>query len=65
MQLETFKSLVELDYQDPVNGKFNDCTRDVLPELGAEIVVQQSLTDSLLVNTLTYGGLRSLNCIVS
>ena len=32
--IEKFKSLVELNYKEPVNGNFNDCTTDVLQELG-------------------------------
>ena len=29
-------SLVELSYKEPVNGNFNDCTSEILKELGAE-----------------------------
>ena len=34
--VERFKSLVELSYKEPVNGNFNDCTSEILKELGAE-----------------------------
>ena len=34
--VERFKSLVELSYKELINGNFNDCTSEILKELGAE-----------------------------
>ena len=34
--IQRFKSLVELSYKEPINGNFNDCTSEILKELGAE-----------------------------
>ena len=34
--VEKFKSLAEMNYKEPVNGKFGDCTKDILKELGGE-----------------------------
>ena len=30
--IERFKQLVEQHYKEPVNGQFEDCTKDVLPD---------------------------------
>ena len=34
--IEKFKSLVEQNYKEPVNGKFDDCTSAIIEELEAE-----------------------------
>ena len=34
--LDRFKSLFELNYKKPVNGNFNDCTKEILKEIGTE-----------------------------
>ena len=40
--VEKFKSLVELNYKEPVNGHFNDCTNDILKEIGAEEEIDET-----------------------
>ena len=34
--IERFKELVERHYKEPVNGQFDDCSKDVLPAVDAE-----------------------------
>ena len=34
--VERVKSLVELSCKEPVNGNFNDCSSEIVKELGAE-----------------------------
>jgi len=34
--IERFKQLVEQHYKEPVNGQFEDCTKEVLPGVEAE-----------------------------
>ena len=36
--MEKYKSLIELNSKEPVNGNFNDCTDEILKELEAEDV---------------------------
>jgi len=34
--MERFKQLVEQHYKEPVNGQFEDCTKEVLPGVERE-----------------------------
>ena len=34
--MERFKELVHHHYKEPVNGQFDDCTKEVLPEQSDE-----------------------------
>jgi len=34
--IERFKQLVEQHYKEPINGQFEDCTKEVLPGVEAE-----------------------------
>jgi len=34
--IERFKQLVEQHYKEPVNGQFEDCTKEVLPGVEVE-----------------------------
>ena len=34
--IERFKQLVEQHYKEPVNGQFEDCTKEVLPGVETE-----------------------------
>ena len=34
--IERFKQLVQQHYKEPVNGQFEDCTKEVLPRVQTE-----------------------------
>ena len=44
--IERFEELVEQHYREPVNGQFEDCTKEVLPGVETESSIDEEDQDN-------------------